>query len=336
MMIWIWWAALAGLIGIIILAGRQVTRYGDILGEKLGLSGSWVGVVLLATVTSLPELFSGISSVAIVRQPDLAVGNILGASVMNVVVIALVSAFYRDGQLSTRVGREHALSAALAIVAAALAGIGLFVSRRLLPVTLFDIGIFAFLVFGFYLMAQRIIYRHERENHVPETEKRHEKVKLRTAAVNFGGSAAVIVLAGIMLPVVAEKLAVGMGWGRSFVGSVLMSLATTSPEMTVSFSALRMGQPGMALGNLLGSCIFNQSLLFIDDIFYQGSLLADASPTHVFTAFLLIAMLGVVLVELLFPSRKKMFGLINWDSAVIIGLYALGLYIIFTMGLTLG
>jgi len=335
-MIWIWWAALAGLIGIIVLAGRQVTRYGDILGEKLGLSGSWVGVVLLATVTSLPELFSGISSVAIVRQPDLAVGNILGACVMNVVVMALVSVFYREGQLSSRVGREHALSAALAIVAAALAGIGLFVSRRLLPVTLFDIGLFVFLIFGFYLMAQRIIYRHELEHHGPEADKRHGKIKLRTAGIKFGAAAAVIIAAGIMLPVVAENLAVGMGWGRSFVGSVLMSLVTTSPEMAVSFSALRMGQPGMALGNLLGSCIFNQSLLFVDDIFYRGSLLADASPTHIFTAFLLIAMLGVALVDLLFPSRKKMFGVINWDSAVIIGLYLLGMYILFNMGQTVG
>ncbi|MCU0608092.1 MAG: sodium:calcium antiporter, partial [Candidatus Edwardsbacteria bacterium] len=265
----IWWSALAALIGVIVVAGRLVTRYGDMLGEKLGLSGSWVGVVLLATVTSLPELFSGISSVAIVRQPDLAVGNVLGACVMNVVVVALISACHRDGQLSSRVGREQALSAAMAIVAAALAGIGLFVSRRLLPVTLFDIGLFTILIFGFYLMSQRIIYRHEREHQGPEVEKRFRKVTLRAAAVRFGAAAAVIIAAGIVLPVVAERLAEGMGWGRSFVGSVLMSLATTSPEMAVSFSALRMGQPGMALGNLFGSCIFNQSLLFVDDVFYR-------------------------------------------------------------------
>jgi len=335
-MIYVWWAALAALIGVIVAAGRQVTRYGDILGEKLGLSGSWVGVVLLATVTSLPELFAGVSSVAIVRQPDLAVGNIMGACVMNLVVVALISAFHRQGQLSSRVGKEHALSAAMAIVAAALAGIGLFVSRRLLPVALFDIGLFTFLIFGFYLMAQRIIYRHEREHHVPEAEKRHGKVTLRAAAIKFGTAAVVIIAAGIVLPVVADRLAEGMGWGRSFVGSVLMSLATTSPEMAVSFSALRMGQPGMALGNLFGSCIFNQGLLFVDDVFYRGSLLADAAPTHVFTAFLLIAMLGVALVELLFPSRKKMFGIINWDAAVILGLYLLGVYILFNMGLSIG
>lgn len=333
---WVWWAALAALIGVIVAAGRLVTRYGDVLGEKLGLSGSWVGVVLLATVTSLPELFSGISAVAIVRQPDLAIGNVLGACVMNVVVVALISAFHRDGQLSARVGKEQALSAAMAIVAAALAGIGLFVSRRLLPVALFDIGLFTFLIFGFYLMAQRIIYRHEREHHQPGDDKRFRSVALRAAAMRFGAAAAVIIAAGIVLPVVAERLAEGMGWGRSFVGSVLMSLATTSPEMVVSFSALRMGQPGMALGNLFGSCIFNQSLLFVDDVCYRGSLLADAAPTHVFTAFLLIAMLGVALVELLFPSRRKMFGLVNWDAAVIIGLYLLGVYILFTMGLSVG
>jgi len=330
------WIKLMGLVGVIVFTGSKLSRYGDILGEKLGLSGSWIGVVLLAAVTSLPEMFSGVSASALVRQPDLAIGNIYGACVMNLVVVAIISTLHTGGPISAKVGREQSLSVALGIIAVALSGIGLFVSRRILPVSLFDVGLFSFAIFIFYLVAQQMIFRQEKENPSRQGESQYSHIGMRSAVLKFSAAGAVIVAAGLYLPKVADELAMTMGWGRSFVGTIFMSLATTSPELVVSVSALRMGQAGMALGNLFGSCIFNISLIFIDDIFYKGAILADASPTHIFTAFLTLAMMGVALTGLLFPSGKKGLVKMGWDAAVIFGLYLLGVYVIFRMGLTLG
>lgn len=330
------WFKLVLLVAVIVFAGSKLSRYGDVLGEKLGLSGSWIGVVLLAAVTSLPELFAGISSSALVRQPDLALGNIYGACVMNLVVVAVISTLHTEGPISARVGREQSLSAALGIIAVALSGIGLFVSRQILPISLFDVGLFSFAIFVFYLVAQQMIFRHEKENPSQRGEVQYSHITMRGAIVRFCLAAAVIVAAGLYLPMVADELAGVMGWGRSFVSTVFMSLATTSPELVVSISALRMGQAGMALGNLFGSCIFNISLIFIDDVFYHGAIMADASPTHIFTAFLALTMMGVALTGLLFPAKKKGLIKVGWDAAVIFGLYLLGVYVIFKMGLTLG
>jgi cation:H+ antiporter len=330
------WILFLALIAVIVYAGSKLSRYGDALGEKLGLSGSWIGVVLLAAVTSMPEMFAGISASGLVKQADLALGNLFGACVMNMVVVALLGILHHPEPIHRKAGEEQALGASLAIAALGLAGLGLVLSQKLVPVSLFDIGIFAMAIFIFYLVAQRLIFLFEKRRRQASEQREYGQLSLKAVILRFSLAALVIVAAGTALPYVAEGLARQMGWGRSFVGSILMSLATTSPEMVVSISALRMGQVGMALGNLYGSCIFNMSLVFVDDLFYPGSVLAQASSTHVFTALLAITMIAVSLIGLIFRAEKKSLRLMGWDSLIILGLYLLGAVLIFRMGLALG
>ena len=75
------WIALILCTSVIVYAGTRLSKYGDMIAEKTGLGGTWIGVVLLASVTSLPELVTGISSVTYAWVPDIAVGNVIGACV---------------------------------------------------------------------------------------------------------------------------------------------------------------------------------------------------------------------------------------------------------------
>jgi len=83
MAVWLQFIACAG---IILLSGTYLSKYGDIIAEKTGLGRTWIGVILMASVTSLPELVTGISSVALFDLPDIAVGNILGACMLNLLM----------------------------------------------------------------------------------------------------------------------------------------------------------------------------------------------------------------------------------------------------------
>ena len=71
-LIWLEFGACAALIT---LAGWRLSLYGDVIAEKTGLGGTWIGVVLLASVTSLPELATGVSAVAAADAPNIAVGT---------------------------------------------------------------------------------------------------------------------------------------------------------------------------------------------------------------------------------------------------------------------
>ena len=86
----------------IVFAGARLSRYGDIIAEKTGLGRTWIGVVLLATVTSLPELVTGISSVTYAGFPDIAVGDVLGSCVFNLLILAILDAMYKPMPISAR------------------------------------------------------------------------------------------------------------------------------------------------------------------------------------------------------------------------------------------
>jgi len=89
------WASLFACLAVIGVAGVRLSRYGDIIAEKSGLSRGWVGLILLATVTSLPELVTGLSSVTIAQVPDIAVGDIMGSCVFNLLIIVVLDFLYR-------------------------------------------------------------------------------------------------------------------------------------------------------------------------------------------------------------------------------------------------
>lgn len=82
---------------IIIAAGARLSKYGDLIAQKTGMGRVWIGVVLLATITSLPELATGISSVTFVGEPDLTMGDLFGSNLINLVIIAVIDLFYAHG-----------------------------------------------------------------------------------------------------------------------------------------------------------------------------------------------------------------------------------------------
>lgn len=85
---------------LIVYSGTKLSKYGDIIAEKTGIGGTLIGVALMASVTSLPELVTGISSVTYADVPDIAAGDVLGSCVFNMLILAFLDAIYRPMQLT--------------------------------------------------------------------------------------------------------------------------------------------------------------------------------------------------------------------------------------------
>ncbi len=316
---------------IIAFAGNRLTRYGDIIAEKTGLGRTWIGIVLLATVTSLPELFSGVSSVLFFDVPDIAAGNVVGACMLNMLTIAFLDLIGGSTPVSTRAHQGHVLSAGISILMLGVVGLALASGQAFGAIAW--IGTYSFVLFGVYLVAMKALFSYEKRRvaeFVKELEEaQYEKISKTQAYGWFAIHALLIVAAAIFLPFIGGKIAEETGLAESFVGSVFIAIATTLPELSVSYAAYRIGAIDMAVGNLFGSNLFNVNILALDDLFYtRGPLLNYVSGDHVVSVIGTMAMTAVAIIALTFRSARKRF-LLSWDAMTIIALYGLIAFMLF-------
>jgi cation:H+ antiporter len=132
---------------------------------------------------------------------------------------------------------------------------------------------------------------------------------------------------------VADGLGAALGLSRSFVGTVLMAVVTTLPEMAVTLGALRLGALDMAIGNLLGSNLFNVVILAVDDAFFvRGPLLAQAAPVHAGTAVTALVMTGLVIVGLVMRPQGRALRVLSWVSVALAATYAVNAALVYLGG----
>ena len=311
-------------------AGFVLSRSADRIAGATGLSGGWVGLALLATVTSLPELASGISAVAVVGAPNLAVGNALGACVVNLLFLAVVDALQRRQPMYAEASAAHLLAAGFGVVMLGFVGLSLLMGERA-PAP-FNLGFYTPMLLALYLLALKSVYAHEQaQQSAPDAARlRLADPVLRPEWRRFGLAALLVLAAGSWLPGLGSQLAEALGWSRSFVGTVFLSVVTTLPEMAVTLSALRLGALDMAIGNLLGSNLFNVTILAIDDLAYRHRpLLADAAPVHAGTVLTAITMTGLVMIGLVMRPRSRVLRVTSWVSVGLVAAYALNAALVF-------
>ena len=330
------WFQLLLCLSIIGYAGYFLSRYGDIIAEKSGVSASWVGLILLSTATSLPELVTGISAVTFANAPNIAVGDVLGSTVFNLAILVMLDALYRRETLYSRAAQGHILSAALGAMLIAFAGFSLLLDHAGISPAFGHVGLYSPFILLVYLVAMRAVYSYERRTlseFVEANAERYPDVTLRSAVKGYAQAALAVVLAGSWLPFVAKDISDMMGWGQSFVGTLLVAAVTSAPEAAVTIAALRIGALDMAIANLLGSNLFDIIILAVDDLFYtRGPLLAHVDASHALTAFTAVMMSALVIVGLVFrPQGRTMLGL-TWISLGLFLLYILNTWVLFHHG----
>jgi cation:H+ antiporter len=334
MLPWLW-MQFALCAALILVAGSRLAVSGDRIAAATGLTASWIGLALLATVTSLPELAAGISAVAVFDAPNLAVGNALGACVFNLLFLVVVDALHREEPLYRRAAQAHLLSVAFAIVMLGFVTMSLLLGDA--APSLLQVGLYSPLLLALYLLAMRSLYRHERANDrdaaAAVTAVTAESVSLPREWRRFGVAAVTVVAAGVWLPAVADDIARAHGWNRSFVGTLLMAFVTTLPEMAVTLAALRLRALDLAVGNLLGSTLFNLTIIAVADLAYRGRPLLDAvSAAHAVTAVSAIVMAALVMVGLILRPQGRVLRAVSWVSVGLLSVVLLNAALLFLRG----
>jgi cation:H+ antiporter len=327
---WLQFILCASLIGG---AGFWLAKYGDVIAQKTNLGGTWVGVVLIATVTSLPELVTGVASVGLADAPDVAVGDVLGSCVFNLLLIAALDFLYRETPIYLKASNSHILSAGFSIILIGLVAFALISNDAEMP-PLGHVGLYSPAIALIYLVAIRSITKQERQRQIelPHMDG-YPDMTLKDALMRYAAAASLVVVAGVWMPFAAVRLANAMGWAQSFVGTIFVAAATSLPEAASTIGALRLNAIDLAVGNLFGSNLFNMLVLAVDDAVYtKGSLLSHVAPTNAGSAISAMIMTGAAVVGLHYRPRARVFRIVGWVSLTLILIYVLNTLVLYLRG----
>ena len=326
------WLSFFACTAVIVYSGAKLSKYGDIIAEKTGLGRAWVGLVLLASVTSLPELITGISSVTVAGVPNIAVGDVLGSCVFNMLILAVLDAQSRIMPISGKAHQGTILSAAFVILLLSTIALSMLSKKYLTP--LGWIGPYSLFFIFIYFVAMRLVYFYEKRQIAAflkekSIQMKYDDISTKTAVVNYSLNAVFVIIAATFLPEIGKGIAEMTGLGQTFVGNIFIAVATSLPELVVSLSAVKMDALDLAVGNLFGSNLFNIFILAIDDIFYiKGPLFSFAEQNHIFSVLSAIAMTGIAIIGLTYRAEKKRLFL-AWDSLGIVFVYIVNIMLLY-------
>jgi cation:H+ antiporter len=319
---------------VIVLAAQRLAQYGDVIAVRTRVGGMFVGTLLLALATSLPELLTMIAALG-EELPSMAAGNIFGSCMFNMFLLAVLDTTHRHVRLLRSVFFSHAIGGTLAILMAAAT---VFFVMADLPWALGWLGIDSLILMAIYLGGVMLL----RSAGPGDTMTPQEGAPVVGLPPLWQGIVGFVLASGVLVAVTpflvssAAEIAEITGVSAGFVGAFALAIVTSLPEAVTTISAIRIGAYDMAVGNLFGSNVFNIFALAFTDLFYtQGRFLGAIDDQ-----MLLAAMLGLVLTALGLLGNvsriERRLSFVEIDAALITVVYVLGLGLLFARGVPVG
>jgi cation:H+ antiporter len=325
------WVRFLGSAVFIVLAATQLAKYGDIIGLRTGISGMFIGVLLLAGATSLPELLTAANAVR-EGAPDLTAGDLLGSNTINMLLLAILDMVHVRKRILRNAAMKHALSGSLAIFM-----IGLVVYFILADVDIMIgwVGLDSLIIIIMYIIGVRLIQGNSPHHAAPgmAEEIPDGTPTLKQGIIGFAIAAGVLFLATPVMVRSSNEIAELTGLGATLVGTAMVAVVTSLPETVTTISAIRFGSEDMAIGNLFGSNMFNMFAMGMADVFYtQGRFLSVIDPSFLLVGMTGLLMTGMGLIGNIAKLEKRIL-FIELDALALILVYAFSMWLLFNRGI---
>lgn len=320
------WVQLALCFGVLLYAGTRLARYADVLANNTKLGGLWIGLVLLATITSIPETIASASATGLFKDDDLALSTLYGGNTFNLLMIGVMDLLHRRIPLLKAVKRSQIFVFFSGIILLSVSGIAIIMGSQgaivLGSVSLTSIFLFVLYFILLYYQQKTSIIEERALDSNYDLAKHHIISKLILASF-------VVVAAGMWLSFLGEQISIATGLSSSFVGALVLGVSTSAPEVIVSLTALRIGAIDLAVANMAGSIMYRAAIIIVPDIFGNGSILTSVSRGNLALVAAAIIMAVVVIIGISYPGRKKISNLFGWYTPVIIGAYLVSSLVVF-------
>ncbi|UCZ51958.1 sodium:calcium antiporter [Bacillus shivajii] len=321
---------------ITVVLAVRLSTYADVLSKRTSLGGMMVGTILLAGATSLPELTTSATAIY-VNNPNIAVGNVLGSNLFNLLILAVFDVIYRKNKMLTSIENDHVITSMVS-----LGLTGLIFAAMIIPngPQIFGVGIESFLLIFFYFGSMKIITSGQSEvtnaeaaASINESDHHTRAISLKHAKIGFVISSLLIFVTGSALTIAGDHIAHSTGLSSTFVGSFLIAGATSLPEVVTVLVAIQLLNFNLAIGNIVGSNIFNLLILaFIDVLYREGNILGTVSSVSSITALAVMVLNIIFIATILYwqahNQNSKVYAV---PSIMLIIIYGISFYIIFSL-----
>jgi cation:H+ antiporter len=320
--------------------GTALCRNADAIAARTGLGRAFVGVLFLGIATSMPEVATTAGAV-LEGYPTLAGTNLLGGISMQIAVLALVDGLALRGKALTHFSGNPAFLMQGVILALILAlGItGIAIGDRAL---IGGLGTWPVVFAAVYVLALFVMYRYERNprwqpvgpapargSAGARTHGAGSNRSLRAVLFRFAAAAGVVFVSGYAVAISAAALTEWTGLDQTVVGATLVALATSLPEVSTTWSAVRMGAYAMAVGNIFGTNALELALFLPADVLHTAAPILNSLDSR--AAFL--GALGIILTCIylwgVLERRDRVVLGFGIDSALVLLVYSAGLVLLY-------
>ena len=303
---------------LVVFFAVRLSYYVDVLDRKTDLSGAFIGGVLLAAVTSLPELFTALTAVLALDTPQLVQGDVLGSNIFNLCVIGALLLFYSKSYLRANLSKSHRSTLWYGLVMYALVFFAVLhpieISLGFMDVNVMTVAIL--IVYGINVKFMK------GDNSATNENEDHCALSISQVAIRFLCYSIALVSVSILLTHVSDSLSKELNLGSTVAGAIFLGVATSLPELSASINLVRMKNFNASFGNIVGSNLFNFTILcFADFLYTKGSIYLYEG--QVINLLIFGAIASILALSLLYFQKNR--AIVLFASTLILVCYVLSI-----------
>ena len=328
-----------GLASLIWFSGTRLSYLVDALAEKTKIARAMMGLIILAAITELPEMVTTMTA-AWTGNAALALNNMFGGITMQTAILAIADVIVVKAVLTTFPRKPTPI----------IEGLFLIIMLTILSIVsltgdwqiIGHLGLVSIFLALFYMLCLFVIQNfvtieiwnpvdlpNPSQTQDCKRYNAYDKKPLRHLFAHIVIAALVILIAGTLLTLIADTLALQTGLGSSFVGATLLAATTSLPELSTTIASVRLKAYTMAISNILGSNLIMVFLIFPADLMYdQGPILNYIDQSAAFALGSGILVTAIYCAGLLIRRKRRIFN-IGIDSLLVLLVYFVSLIMLY-------
>ena len=286
-----WWLVLIyiAVTALVIFCAVSLSSILDQLDKRTKISSVFLGGLVLAVVTSLPDLFTAIASVCFIKQPSLAFGGILGSNIINLAILSFFVVLSTKQFVQGDVSKKFFNTTIASLVVAILLLINAFVPTAFV-IPAINLNAISLIIVAIYTV-MLLLNRGDEKTHTVDTLT-VSKFSIKQLTWFFILCSIALILCSIALSFITNVLSDYYMIDKNLAGALFLGLSTSLPEIVTSAVFIKKKNFNLAVGSIVGSVAFNWIILVLADILYiDGTIYMKDLSAQVLTGFLAGALL---------------------------------------------